>query len=382
MTAPDHPWLPRCRAFAAEVIAPHHVRFDRENRFPDTIHEAAHDAGIINQDFPVALGGAGLDDELMVAGAEALATACAPTAFTLGVNRGALHPVLVAGNTDQKKVFVADLLAQRKYAALCLTEPEVSGSNLLGVESRAVRTDAGWLVSGIKSMVGNGGVASLYMVLARAEIEGRNAGLTFFAVPRGDGVSVSANPDKLGFRAVETPTVTLDQVEITDDHRVGEIGSGAELMIETLASIRVGGAAVITGLVVGALLDALPWVETRAVYGSTLLQKSHVQLQLGDLYGRLQAVRAMTREAATRRRTGAPYAEHAGIAKLHASTLAVDATAQIAQLFGWRGVVNDFPIQKRFRDARQTPIFEGTSEIQRLNLFRRLWARYRDTGDL
>ena len=382
MNASAVPWLSRCRAFAAEVIAPQHVVFDRENRFPDTIHEAAYDAEILNQDFPLALGGAGLDDAVVVAGAEALATACAPTAFTLGLNRGALHPVLMAGNSEQKQVFVAALLAQREYAALCLTEPDVSGSNLLGVESRAVQTDAGWLISGTKTMVGNGGVASLYLVLARAEVGGQNAGLTFFAVPRGERVSVSANPDKLGFRAVETPTVTFDHVEISDDHRVGDVGGGAELMIDTLASIRVGGAAVITGLVVGALRDALPWVESRAVYGGTLLQKSHVQLQLGDLYGRLQAVRAMTLDAATRRRTGAPYSEQAGIAKLHASTLAVDATAQIAQMFGWRGVVNDFPIQKRFRDARQTPIFEGTSEMQRLNLFHRLWARYRDTGDL
>jgi len=229
-------------------------------------------------------------------------------------------------------------------------------------------------------MVGNGGVAMLYLVLARAEIKGANAGLTFFAVPRGPGVTVSENPDKLGFRAVETPTITFDDVEIPDEHRIGAVGSGAELMLETLAAIRVGGSAVITGIVVGALRDALPWVEKRAVYGSTLLQKSHVQLQLGDLYGRLQSVRSMTHTAARRRRLGQPYAEQAGIAKLHASNLAVDSTAQIAQLFGWRGVVNEYPIQKRFRDARQTPVFEGTSEIQRLNLFRQLWARYRDGG--
>lgn len=373
-------WLARCRAFADEVIAPQHAVFDRENRFPDTIHTAAYAAQVLNQDFPIALGGAGLEDEWVVTGAEYLASVCAPTAFTLGLNRGALHPVLHAGTAEQQQRFIGDLIAQRRYAALCLTEPDVSGSNLLGLTSTAVRCPSGWRLSGTKTMVGNGGIADLFLVLARTETDGVNGGLTFFAVPRGPGVEVGENPDKLGFRSVETPTVEFRDVEVPDDHRIGRVGSGAELMLETLAAIRVGGAAVITGIVVGALRDALPWVEGRAVYGTTLIQKSHVQLQLGALYGRLQSVRTMTLDAARRRRLGAPYAEQAGIAKLHASSLAIDSTAQIAQLFGWRGVVNDYPIQKRFRDARQTPVFEGTSEIQRLNLFRQLWSRYRDEG--
>lgn len=377
MSAPDPGWLARCERFAREVIQPLHAGYDRENRFPARIHEAARAEGIVDADLPVALGGGGLDAVSAVAGSEILASVCAPSAFTLGFNRGALHPVLSAGTAEQRQVFVRDLLARRGYAALCLTEPDVSGSNVMDLQTTAERTERGWVIRGHKAMVGNGGVASLFLTAARTRVGGESAGLTFFAVPRGPGVEVGANPDKLGFRSVETPDVRFLEVEVTDDHRIGPVGSGAVVLLDTLAAIRAGGASVILGLVVGALKDALGWVGERQVYGSTLEQKSHVQLELGDLYARLLATRQLVRHVAQLRQEGRPYGLEAGIAKLHASTLAVDATAHIAHLFGWRGIMADQPIQKRFRDARQTPIFEGTSEIQRLQLYRELAARFR-----
>jgi len=378
--SPDASWLQRCERFADEVIAPNFAVYDRDNAFPQAIHDAAYPRDIVNQDFPADLGGAGLDDVSACLGAERLASVCAPCTFTLGFNRGALHTVLVAGTPDQKQVFVRDLLARRGYASLCLTEPDLSGSNLMNLRTTARRTDRGWVVSGSKAMVGNGGVASLYVVAARAEVGGQSRGLTFFAVPRTDAVDVSPNTDKLGFRAVETPTVTFRDVEVSDDHRIGALGAGAALMLEALAAIRVGGGAVILGLVVGALRDALPWIDAREVYGGPLAQKSHVQLQLGDLYGRLLAARQMVLRAAELRRDGQPYGLEAAVGKLQASALALDATAAVSQLFGWRGIDNAWPIQKRFRDARQTPIFEGTTELQQLNLFRTLHTRFRDTG--
>ena len=132
---------------------------------------------------------------------------------------------------------------------------------------------------------------------------------------------------------------------------------------------------------VGALSDALPWLEQRQVFGGgVLIQKSHVQMALGDIYGRLQSTRAMVLRGARLRQSGQPYGHEAAIAKLHASKLAVDATSQISQMFGWRGIDGDYAIQKRFRDARQTTIFEGTSELQKLNLFREMVRRWHSEG--
>lgn len=373
----DEAWLDRCRRFADEVMRPAFASYDRDNSFPRSIHAAGRTWGMIDQDLPVHLGGAGLDGLSACEGAEILASVCAPSAFTLGFNRGALHPVLRAGTPAQQERFVGELVRDQGYASLCLTEPDVSGSNLMGLQTTAHRTATGWVLSGTKSMVGNAGVAELFLVLARTVVDGSARGLTFFAVPRSAAVEVGPNTDKLGFRAVETPQVRFDEVELDDDHRIGAVGSGTAVMVDTLDCIRVGGAAVILGIVVGALNDALPWIQSREVYGGTLEQKSHVQLALGDIYGRLLSTRAMVVKAAELRDAGQPYGLEAGVAKLHAAQLAQETTAKVSQLFGWRGIDGAWPIQKRFRDARQTSIFEGTSEVQQRNLFRTLQRRAR-----
>lgn len=380
MTPEALAWRARCAAFAAAEIAPVVAKFDRENRFPDAVHDAAHAAGILGSDLPARLGGGGQSDVASVLGAEALAAVCAPIAFTLGFNRGALHPVLIAGTPAQQERLVGDLIAARRYASLCLTEPDVSGSNLMGLRTTATKTPTGWVLSGEKAMVGNGGVASLFLVLARTVIGGQSRGLTFFAIPRGPGVIVGKNTDKLGFRAVETPTVRFEAVAVPEADRIGTIGSGASVMMETLDTIRVGGAAVILGIVVGALADALPWIEERQVYGGSLASKSHIQLTLGGIYSRLELCRGMVLAAARLRAAGQPYGHQAAIAKLEAAKLAVEATAEVSQMFGWRGIDGRYAISKRLRDARQTTIFEGSSEVQKLNLFHTLLSRHRQGG--
>lgn len=369
-------WRSHCAAFAAEEIAPVAARYDQENCFPAAVHEAAHRWGILSSDLPTRLGGGGRSDIDAVVGAEVLATACAPIAFTIGFNRGALHPLLAAGTPEQQDRFAGSLIRQRRYAALCLTEPDSSGSNLMGLSTTATRTARGWVISGEKSMVGNGGVASLFLVLARTVVDGQTRGLTFFAVPRGKGVFVGENTNKLGFRAVETPPVRFEAVEVDDRHRIGVTGSGTAIMMDTLDAIRVGGAAVILGIVAGALSDALPWVASRQVYGGSLMSKSHIQLTLGGLYSRLELVRGMVQTAAQKRQSGQPYGHEAAIAKLEAAKLATEATSEISQMFGWRGIDGNYPISKRLRDARQTTIFEGTSEVQKLNLFHKLLSKH------
>jgi alkylation response protein AidB-like acyl-CoA dehydrogenase len=373
-------WQERCSRFAEEVMAPVVRHYDQENCFPVSVHTAAREWQLLNQDFPSALGGADLSPVVAVEGAEILARCCAPIAFTMGFNRGALHPIMVAGNAEQQQEFVGRVLREGRYASLCLTEAESSGSNLLKLSTTAERTDRGWVIRGEKVMVGNGGVATQYLVLARVLEAGRTRGLAFFVIPRTDAVQVGPNTDKLGFRAVETPTVRFNDVEVSDFHRLGTVGSGEQIVLQALDFIRVGGSAVICGIVAGALADAMTWVQTRQVYGGSLGSKSHVQIQLGRTYARLQMVRQMVRHTAAQLSAGQAYGESASVAKLEASSLAVEATAQISQLYGWRGIDGAYAIQKRLRDARQTTIFEGSSEIQALHLFRSLAQRIRSEG--
>lgn len=373
LSADELAWKETCRTFAEEVIRPRVRVCDEENRFPREVIEAAHERGLMNICFPVELGGAGKTFRTMAVGGEELAAVCAPTAFIMGFNHGALRPVLHSGTEEQRERFVKELLAKRGAAALCLTEAGASGSNLLAVESLARKTERGWVLSGEKCMVGNGTEASLYLTLAQTEVDGRRRGLSFFAVPRTDAVEVGENTDKLGFRCVPTPTVAFREVELEDVHLIGAVGQAEQILLETLDFIRFGGASVILGIVVGGLRDVVPWLEERRVVpDDPLISKSDVQMKLGGIHAEVQAVRHVMWRAADLLDAGQPCSTETAVAKYLASELAVRASNTFAQLYGWRGVDAEYPAAKRLRDARATTIYEGTSQVQQLNIFRAL----------
>ena len=368
-------WKERCRAFAQEVIAPAAPRHDRDNTHPADVIAAAHERGLMDVAFPVEAGGRGLSLLHVAVGGEELAAVCAPTAFAMGFNHGALRPIVRAGTPEQRRVFVEGLLRRRGHAALCLTEAEVSGSNLLQARTVArEQAGGGWTLEGEKVMVGNGCPAELFLVLADAvDARGRRRGLTFFAVPRGPGVEVGPNTEKVGFRCVTTPTVRFREVALGAEQVIGEVGQAEAVLLDTLDFIRFGGAAVILGIVVGGLRDLLPWLEERRVApDDPLVTRGEVQQTLGGLMAEVQAVRGLMWRAAELLDRGLPCALETASAKLLASELAVRATGQFVQLMGWRGVDRGWPAEKRWRDARATTIYEGTSEVQRLNLARAL----------
>lgn len=339
LTAAELEWKATCRRFAEEVIAPKVRTFDEENRFPAEVHAAAYEAGIMNVGFPVALGGKGLSHRALVVGSEELAAVCSPTAFTLGFNHGALQPVLQAGTTDQKERLVGELLRRRGYASLCLSEPARSGSHLPDVGTRAVRGPGGFAVSGTKCMVGNGTESSLYLVLARAVMDGRDAGLTFFAVPRTEAVHVGPNTDKLGFRCVPTPTVVFDGAQVPEENVIGGVGQAEDVLRRCLDYVRFGGASVILGIVVGALRELPAWLDSRKTWPDEPLgEKSHVKLLLGELFTEVRATRLLLWRAAELLDKGLPCGTETSMAKLYASRLAVRATNELVQLYGWRGI--------------------------------------------
>lgn len=364
----------RCEQFATEVIADCWRADDAANAFPAAVHAAAREAGLLDAGFAPELGGQGVSHRELAAGGLAMARVCAPTTFTMGFNHGALRPVLAAGTEAQRGRFVAEVLARGGYASWCMTEPGVSGTNLLGIETRAVRSADGWVLTGHKCMVGNGTASELYFVLADAWEAGQRLGPTIFAVPRGDGVEVGENTDKLGFRCLPTPDVRLSGAVVDDECVIGGVGGGFPVLLDSLDYMRFGGGVVVLGLAEGALLDVLPWLDERETWGGVrLADESHVQVTLGRLLARLRAAKGLLMRVADALDAGAPCSEDAAALKLLAADVAIDATAAVMQLFGWRGIDGRFAAQKRFRDARQTSIYEGTSEVQAMNLFR-VWA--------
>jgi len=382
LTDDERAWKARCRAFAADVIAPRAAAHDRGNTFAADVHDAAHAAGLMNVCIPAALGGQGAGHRFLAVGGEELAAACAPIAFSLGFNHGALRPIIAFGSEPQRRL-VRELVADRGYASICMTEAASSGSSLARIRSRAVRRGDRWVLTAAKQMIGNGTVARLYVVLASAIVDGHDRGPTFFIVPRGPGVRVGENPEKIGFRALPTPPVDFEAVEVPDEQRIGAIGGAEAVLVDSLDFMRFGGGCVLLGLVTGALREVMPWLESRVVGdGETLVEKSHVQLLLGDLFGELRALRALLWQTAEQLDAGRRCSIETAIVKLRASRLAERATSEIAQLLGWRGIDAAYGAEKRMRDARVTTVYEGTTEVQRLNLFAELRRALRAGGDL
>jgi alkylation response protein AidB-like acyl-CoA dehydrogenase len=373
----------KCRRFANEVMRPWVSVCDKENRFPTEVHAVAGEWGLTNVAIPAELGGQGKSLRYLAIGGEELGAVCAPMAFTLGFNHGSLRPVIQSGNSEQKQVFVRDLLAKGGYASLCMTEPEVCGSHLLAIQTLASKTDRGWVLKGTKCMTGVGTMASVFFVWADTEVDGQRRGLSVFAVPRGEGVEVSENPDKLGFRCVPTPTITFNDVEIPDEHLIGEVGEAELILFEALDFMRYGGVPVILGLTVGGLRDVIPWLESREVAPrGRLIGKSNIQMSLGRFYSEVQVVRLLLWRTAALLDQGKAASSECAIAKYKASSLALEATQEFVQMLGWRGLHADWPAQKRLRDARATAIYEGTNEIMLLHAFRDLRRQARSGGDL
>lgn len=365
-------WKWACRKFAEEVMAPRVRRYDEDRAFPVLVHERAAAEGILKAPFPEELGGGGISCTEFAEGAAELAAVCVGMTWTMVFSRGALHPLLSAGTPEQKDLFVRQLLERNGYAALGLTEPE-SGSNLLAVKTRAVKTDSGWLLNGTKCMSGNGTVADVFLVLADTVVDSRRRGLSFFAVPRKAGVIVSGDIEKAAFRCLPTPSVTFQDVALEPINLIGQVGDGEVLLNELLATIRIGGAACGTGLVTALLRDALKWVGERRVYPDERMDTlSHVQLTLGRLYVELCGARKILRDAASLADQGLPFGKESSMAKYAATELAVRGSNEILQLYGWRGIAADYGVEKRWRDARALTIFEGSSEIQLLNVFREM----------
>ncbi|MSQ04280.1 MAG: acyl-CoA dehydrogenase [Myxococcales bacterium] len=367
----DADYVLACRRFAREVIAPRVAELDQAGVFPAEVHALAEQAGLRHAGLPVALGGGGVSHRGLVAGGVPMAEVCAPTAFSLGFNHGTLRPLVRAGRVDQ----VVALVREGTLVSWCMTEPDVSGSNLLGVRTRADRVPGGWRVDGHKCMVGNGTAAGLYLVLAQAFDDEEPLGPTLLVVPRGEGVDVGENTKKLGFRCLPTPEIHFRSVFVPADAVLSVPGGGLPLLLDSLDYMRLGGGIVTVGMTRGALGDLLAWLREREVYGGRrLVDESHVQVTVGRLLGRLRAVEHLLGAVADALDAGRAATDDAAALKLLGADLALDTTDAAVQLMGWRGIDARWPAEKRSRDARQAAIYEGTSEVQAMNLFR-AWSR-------
>lgn len=363
------------REFATRELLPIAADLDQHSRFPREAVERAADLGLMGMTVPESFGGAGLDPLAYVVAQEELARACAGFQTIVTVNNSLVcEPILRWGSETQKRRYLPNLATGRWLGCYCLTEP-TSGSDAMSLRTTAVLRDGEWRLSGTKVFVTNGAEADLCLVYARTEPVAGARGLSAFLVEKTfPGVAVGKVEKKLGIRCSSTTEIVLDACRVPEGNLLGERGQGGHIALATLDGGRIGIAAQALGIARACLEETAEYVQQRQQFGRPIGEFQAVRWALADMATRLDAARLLTYRAATLRGEGLPCTGEAAMAKLFASETAMWAAHKAVQLFGGYGYIQDYPVERYFRDAKITEIYEGTSEIQRLVISRQMLA--------
>jgi butyryl-CoA dehydrogenase len=385
------------RQFMETEMRPILREYDREERFPAEKIRKLGELGCCGMMVPEEWGGAGADTLTYAVILEEVARVCASTAVTLGVTNSAFcAPLVRHGTLAQKEKYLRRLATGEIIGAFCLTEPG-AGSDAAAIATRAVRTAAGYRLTGTKTWVSNGGVSGIYLVFAKTDpaasargLPASKAGVTAFLVePAFRGFRVSRYEDKMGLRMSRTAEITLDDCEVPAENRLGEEGQGLKIAFEALDGGRVGIAAQAVGLAQGALEASVRYAQQRRAFGKPIAEFQAIQWMLADMQTEIEAARGLMYLAAwrydqmngrvrtapgtvpVRTRAGADAAR----AKLYASEMVNRVVYKAVQIHGSMGYSRETDVERMYRDARVISIYEGTSEIQRLVIARDLLGR-------
>ncbi len=356
----------RAAEFADREVAPHAAEWDREARFPAEVFEKLAGAGFMGLCVPEEYGGGGTDFLSYVLLIEEISRADAGVGGTLAVHTSAgTLPILTYGNEDQRSRFVPDLARGEKIGCFALTEP-TTGSDTAAIEASAERVDGGYRLSGHKQWVTNGRAASAMVVFARAP-----EGVTAFVVGMDEaGISFGKHAEKMGVLSATTDDVLLDNVFVPEEGRLGEEGKGLRVALGALDTGRIGIAAQALGIAEAAFRYAVRYASERTTFGKPIAEHQAISFKLADMQTKIRAARLLVYEAAWMKDQGMPHGEAGARAKLYAAQVANEVTYDAVQVLGGQGYMKDHPVERYYRDARVTEIYEGTSEIQRLVISR------------
>src|SRR5215217_7070007 len=360
----------RAKEFADRELAPRAAELDREDRVPFGTLEKMAEVGFMGLCVPEEYGGAGTDFLSYCLLIEELSRADAGVGVTLAVHTSAgTLPVVMFGTEEQKARWVPSLAGGERIGCFALTEPE-TGSDASAIQTQAERVDGGYRVSGHKQWVTNGRIAGTVILFARAE-GGANEGVTAFIVSMdAEGISFGAHAEKMGVISATTDDVIFDDVFVPEEDRLGEEGKGLRVALGTLDTGRIGIAAQALGIAEAASGHATHYALRRTTFGKPIAEHQAIAFKLADMQTKIRAARLLVYEAAWMKDRGERHAESGARAKLYASQIANDVAYDAVQVLGGRGYMKDHPVQRHYRDARVTEIYEGTSEIQRLVISR------------
>jgi alkylation response protein AidB-like acyl-CoA dehydrogenase len=356
----------RAAEFADREVAPYAAELDREDRVPFETLEKLSEMGFMGLCVPEEYGGAGADFLSYALLIEEISRADAGVGVTLAVHTSAgTLPIVIYGDADQKARWVPDLAQGNKIGSFALTEP-TTGSDASAIQTTAERVEGGYRLSGHKQWVTNGRVAGSMISFARAP-----EGVTAFVVSMDtEGVSFGKHAQKMGVISATTDDVLLDNVFVPEEDRLLPEGKGLSVALGTLDFGRIGIAAQALGIAEAAFLYASEYAAERTTFGKPIAEHQAIAFKLADMQTKIRAARLLTHEAAWMKDRGMRVTEAGARAKLYASQVANEVTYDAVQILGGYGYMKDHPVERHYRDARVTEIYEGTSEIQRLVISR------------
>ncbi len=352
--------------FAAREIAPKAAELDKSGRWPEEIVTQMADLGLLGIAIPSEFGGAGMDCLGYALAMEEISAACASCGVIMSVNNSLFcDPVYKFGTADQKARVLTPVARGQKIGCFGLTEP-MSGSDAQTMVTSATKTAGGWVLNGAKNWITNGPRADWILVFAVTERAAR-VRHTAFLVERGTPGYTQNPPDhKLGIHAAQSCTVFFENCEVPDANVVGSVGDGFKVAMATLDGGRIGIACQAIGIARAAFETSVAYAKERKSFGVPIAQHQAIQFMLADMATQIDAARLLSWRAATMKDRGVRHTMESSIAKLYASEMATRVTHKAIQVHGGYGYSTEFPVERHYRDARITEIYEGTSEIQRI----------------
>jgi butyryl-CoA dehydrogenase len=355
------------RAFAQEQIAPRAKHHDETGEFPSDIVKQLGEMGLMGMMVPEQYGGAGLDTVAYAMAMEEVSAACASSGVIMSVNNSlACAPILAWGTEAQKQKWLAPMARGEKLGCFALSEPG-HGSDPAGLKCQARKVEGGYRISGSKNWITNGREADICILFATVDPAKRHKGICAFIVDtKSPGFQVSKLEDKLGITASSTAALFFDDVFVPQDCLLGEEGQGLRIALHTLDGGRIGIASQALGIARCALDASKRFASEREQFGAPIAKLQAIQFHVADMATRLQAARLLTWSAAHNKDLGLSYSKEAAMAKLAASEAAMWISTKAIQVHGGYGYTKEYVVERNFRDAKITEIYEGTSEIQRI----------------
>lgn len=355
------------RRFAREVVQPRAKEIDESGEFPVDFFRQAGELGLTGVVVPEEHGGAGMDAVSYCLVVEEVSRACATSGVILSVNNSLVcDPLLKFGNDEQKRDFLTPLATGAKIGCFALTEPD-AGSDAASLRATARRDGDDYVLNGSKVFITNGTHADLAVVFATVDPEKKHRGITAFVVPcDAPGLTRGAHEYKLGVNASGTTELAFEDVRVPATSRLGEEGEGFKIAMATLDGGRVGISAQAVGVAQGAFDAALAYAREREQFGRPIADFQAIQFYLADMQTEIDAARLLTWKAAWAKENQKRYSLEAAQAKLFSSEMAQRVTNKALQIHGGYGYTREYDVERFFRDARITEIYEGTSEIQKM----------------